>query len=107
MQLEEYKKIAKELLCSADKIATAKRPAYTVGSADVLKNFKSVAGRLGLAPLQVWGVYFLKHIDAITSLAKDPNIPQAEEIIGRFADAINYLQLGYALYREDGTILNG
>ena len=40
------------------------------------------------------------HFDALMSYAKDPTIPQAEELTGRFADAVNYLKLGYALYAE-------
>jgi hypothetical protein len=59
-----------------------------------------VADRAGITPMQAWSVYFLKHIDAICSVAKDPNIPQAEPIKGRFADAINYLLLGYSLLNE-------
>jgi hypothetical protein len=90
------------LLSKASSIEDAKRPAYTGGNPDCLHNFKTVAARLGISPLQAWGVYFLKHIDAITSLAKDETLPQAEAIEGRFADAINYLKLGFALFTEGG-----
>lgn len=97
MTLSQYNDTASNLLREADKIANAKRPAYTLGNEDVLYNFKSVAARMGITPMQAWGVYFNKHIDAINSMAKDPALPQAEAIIGRFADAINYLQLGFVL----------
>jgi len=100
MNATEYKGIADGLIDLAHQIEQAKRPAYTIGNADVLYNFKSVAARVGITPLQALAVYMLKHFDAITAYAKDPNIPQAEDIEGRLADAINYLKLDLALIRE-------
>lgn len=100
MTLNDYKEIEQNLTAAARAIAEGKRPGYVQGNADVLHNFKSVADRMGITPMQAWGVYFLKHIDALASLAKDPAIPQAEAIEGRFCDAINYLHLGYALVVE-------
>jgi len=100
MNLSKFEELVTVLHEEADKIVALKRPSYTIGSADVLANFKRVAERAGITPLQAWAVYFLKHVDAIASLAKDPTIPQAEAIIGRFADAQNYLDLGWALYNE-------
>lgn len=101
MKLEQYTQTSEQLLKLASDIENAKRPGYTRGDADVLANFKDVARRVGLTPMQAWGAYFLKHVDAITSLAKDPSIPQAEAIEGRFADAVNYLKLGFALVAEN------
>lgn len=95
-----YNEIAESLVKNASHIEWSKRPAYTMGNSDVLHNFKSVAERLGITPMQAWGVYMLKHIDAITAYAKDNSIPQAEALIGRFSDALNYMKLGYALYKE-------
>lgn len=100
MTIHEYDNLVDDLLNAALQIEMAKRPAYTLNSADVLHNFKAVAARAGITSEQAWLVYFLKHVDAISSAAKDPSIPQAEDIGGRFADAINYLKLGYALIRE-------
>lgn len=100
MTLEQYNHISRELLVHAACISDAKRPAYTLGSDDCLINFRSVAERMGITPMQAWGVYFNKHIDAINSAAKDPALPQAEAIKGRFADGLNYLLLGYALLTE-------
>lgn len=104
MNKNEYEGYADILLETAARIERAKRPAYTFGQEDVLKNFKSVAERLHLTPLQVWGVYAMKHMDAIASFAADDDIPQAEEITGRFADLVNYLKLGYALGIETNRI---
>lgn len=100
MNLPTFMSVSQVLHSAANNIANNKRPAYIIGNEDVLFNFKSVAARVGITPLQAWGVYFLKHIDALTALAKDSAIPQAEGIEGRFCDALNYLDLGYALYKE-------
>ena len=100
MKLEDYTVTSDKLLALANEIEAAKRPAYTGDNTDVLHNFKEVAVRLGLKPIEVWGVYFLKHIDAITSYVKDQEIPQAEPIETRFADALNYLKLGLAIIYE-------
>ena len=96
----DYDRIAGELMALAREIETSKRPGYTVGSVDVLANFKRVAERTGISPEQAWLVYFLKHIDAITSIMTKPDLPVSEEPPGRFADAVNYLRLGYALLKE-------
>jgi len=93
---KDYHKLSDKLISTALDIETAKRPAYTLGNSDVLHNFKSVAQRVGITPMQAWAVYFLKHVDAITANAKNPDLPQAEGMEGRFADAINYLKLGFA-----------
>lgn len=98
--MQDYDGIAASLLATAHAIETAKRPGYTIGSADVLANFKRVAERTGMTPLQVWAVYFLKHVDAITTGACKPELPQAEALEGRFADAVNYLKLGWGLINE-------
>lgn len=100
MKAEEFDQITAALMKTAEDISKAKRPAYTVGNVDVLHNFKSVAQRLGVSPGQALAVYMLKHMDAIITALTKPELPQAEEITGRFADAINYLKMGYALLKE-------
>lgn len=100
MKVEEYDVLSIQLLDLANEIEQAKRPAYTTGSDDVLRNFKACAERLGITPGQALGVYFLKHVDALVSALKNPDIPQAEAIVGRIADCINYLKLANALLVE-------
>lgn len=100
MNTADYDKVADELMMLAREIETAKRPGYTVGSVDVLANFKRVAERAGITTEQAWAVYFLKHIDAIMAIMTKPDLPVAEEPPGRFADAINYLRLGFAILKE-------
>jgi hypothetical protein len=101
LNLAEYEKIKAKLRKTADEIEVSKRPAYTVGSSDVLANFKRVAERSGITPVQCALVYFLKHLDSITSYAQNQDIPQAEPIWERFADADNYLRLMLALLIEE------
>ena len=100
MTTAEYDRVADELAALARQIEVSKRPGYTVGSVDVLANFKRVADRAGITVGQAWAVYFLKHIDAITSIMTKPELPVSEEPPGRFADAINYLRLGFAILKE-------
>lgn len=100
MTTDDYDRVAGELLALAREIETNKRPGYTVGSVDVLANFKRVADRAGITVGQAWAVYFLKHIDAITSIMTRPDLPVSEAPCGRFADAVNYLRLGWAILEE-------
>lgn len=100
MDVVTLRRLRTELLTEAEKITQAKQPGYIMGRADALSNFKTVAERMGVTPMQAWGIYFLKHVDSISAYAKDPKIPQGEAMIGRFADAINYLCLGWALYQD-------
>ncbi len=100
MNQAEYENVAGGLMQLARDIEDSKRPGYTRGDDDVLVNFKRVGERLGISTEQAWGTYFLKHIDAILSIMTQPELAVSEEPAGRFADAINYLRLGYALLRE-------
>lgn len=101
MNTADYDALSQDLAEYAQGIQIAKRPGYTRGDNDVLKNFKDVAARSGLTPGQAWAVYFLKHIDAITSIMTKPHLAVSEPPEGRFADAINYLYLGWALLTEN------
>lgn len=102
MTTEQYDQIAGELLATASRIETEKRPGYTQGNEDCFRNFKEVAKRTGSTPFQVLLTYLLKHIDSICS-AGNKSITQAEPMKERFADAINYLKLGYALLEEEAN----
>jgi len=79
----------------------AKRPEYTEGHSDVLNNFKVVATELGLTPIQVWYVYFRKHVASIGQYAKKPDAGMSEPIQGRIMDALNYLELLNALIEDE------
>jgi hypothetical protein len=100
MDHEEYYQIRKELLEFAEEVAAPKREEYTGQSQDILYNFKRIANRLGMSPLQVWAVYFNKHVDSVNTFIKG-EASVSEPMGSRFADMLNYLFLGIALIIEE------
>jgi hypothetical protein len=84
----------------AERIQEAKRPGYTRGDTDVLKNFKTAGEAAGITAEQAWAVFAKKHWDAILSIMTQPNLAVSEAPLGRFADLRNYLDLGWALLQE-------
>ena len=103
MTQKEFIETKKYILEKALDIMNAKQPEYTNKSIDVLHNFKSTAESIGITPMEVWAVFFYKHIQAILSHAGDPHMHQAESIDSRYADALNYLFLGFAMLVEDSS----
>ncbi len=104
MTQKEFQSTKKYILEKALEIMDAKQPEYTNKSIDVLHNFKSTAESIGIKPMEVWAVFFNKHIQAILSHAGDPSMHQAEPIDSRYADALNYLFLGFAMIVENHKI---
>ena len=100
MKIEDYEQLSSFLLRVAQETEDAKRPGYTVGSEDVLANFKAVGERINRPAEEVCMIYFLKHVDSITAMVRRPELPQSEDMTGRFADAMNYIKLLYALLKE-------
>lgn len=98
-----YDRVAAALLAEAHRIEIEKRPGYTLGNEDVLKNFKRIAESTGLTPGQVWAVYASKHFQAICAIMCAPELPVSEAPLGRFADLLNYLRLGFALLNDDAV----
>jgi hypothetical protein len=70
----------------------------------VLHNFKSTADLVGISPLEVWSVFFIKHVQSVTSHAKNPNLKESEPIKERYVDLLNYIHLGYALVKEQEDV---
>ena len=103
MNQKEFIETKKYILEKALDIMNAKQPEYTNKSIDVLHNFKSTAKSIGITPMEVWAVFFNKHIQAILSHSGDPSMHQAEPIDSRYADALNYLFLGFAMLVEDSS----
>tara|TARA_R100001460_G_scaffold44151_2_gene80760 strand:- start:8913 stop:9251 length:339 start_codon:yes stop_codon:yes gene_type:complete len=103
MTKQEFEENKKYLLDKCQEIMDAKQPEYTQKNIDVLNNFKTTAESIGITPMEVWAVFFNKHIQAILSHAGDPNMHQAEPIDSRYADALNYLFLGFAMLVEDSN----
>lgn len=100
MNLHEFDELRARLNAERETIVFAKRPEYTEGKTDVLSNFKQVAEELGISPLDVWYVYFRKHISSIVTYVKNPDVVLSEPIFGRIKDAMNYLELLAALAKE-------
>lgn len=71
---------------------------YTIGN-DRLYNFTSVAEKLGMTPMQVWSVYFLKHVYAVLAYAKSGK-EGMEGIEGRLLDIAVYAKLGRLIVRS-------
>ena len=105
MKQAEYNLITQDLLNTAQGIADAKRPAYTVGSSDVLANFKRVAGHSGMSVGQCNLVYLLKHLDSIRAFVLNEDLPQDEPIKTRYADLINYVLLNYCIMVEERALM--
>ena len=77
-----------------------KGPEYTMQDTDVLNNFKSTAKKLNVDPLVVWYAYFDKQVSSVAAHVSSQDLNEAEPMISRFGDIINYAKLGYALFVE-------
>lgn len=107
MNQEQFSKVVADILHASAGLLVSKGDEYA-SDTDRLSNFKRGAEILGMRPLDVWAVYFNKHIDGINSYVKrtktehytDVDAKLSEPIEGRFEDAINYLLLGVALLLE-------
>lgn len=99
MTTQQFDLLRADMSTLRESIVQTKRPEYTEGHTDVLHNFKVVAEELGITPVQVWYVYFRKHIASISQYAKG-GVPLSESLHSRVADAMNYLDLLNALDAE-------
>jgi hypothetical protein len=95
---DDFKTFYKNLTSEAWSIVELKGGDYAKGE-DQFDNFRRGAASLGLTPLQVWAVYWLKHVDAILTVVGG-GVP-SEPVRGRFIDLINYSALGAALLKEE------
>lgn len=97
VSVQVYDDVFTHLIAEAQAIVVAKRPSYTAESEDVLANFRRIANITGLTPGQVLTVYMMKHVLSVCSSLTKSTVADPEPILGRFADAVNYLALGYAM----------
>jgi len=82
---------------------------YTQGSNDANSNFKTGAKRLhkrGIDEIDVWAIYFGKHMDAIETWLNDRAV-KSEPIKSRIADAVNYLLILHTLIVERENMSRG
>lgn len=96
----KYDWLSQELLEEARQIEQGKRGVYTRGSEDVLANFRRIAEMTGQTPGEVLVVYMMKHVLSVCTALTNPDIKDPEALIGRFADNINYLKLGYTMLQS-------
>jgi hypothetical protein len=76
---------------------------YTATSEDRLSNFKEIAKKSGLEPLQIWQVWTAKHWDAINrAIIANPKLPtkKGESLHENFKDLVVYGMLGNAILEE-------
>lgn len=86
-------------------ILNAKGPEYTRRNNKLAHaNMEKVGEFINLSPLQVWQVYFVKHIEAIFNYIEchvnEIPMPLSEPIEGRIYDAQNYLELLHAMIND-------
>jgi hypothetical protein len=74
------------------------------GNNDRFANFRGVADRIGITPLQAWGVFALKHVDAIFSFVREGQTFSTESIRSRYMDLRNYVDLGLGMIEEDAAL---
>ena len=96
---ELYKLINEELLPDCMEIMKSKGEAYS-GQEDKLGNFKRCAKLAGVGIKKAWFIYFVKHLDALSSYVRG-EYKDSEPIDGRIKDLINYLFLLYGIIKEN------
>ena len=100
MESLKFNELVDELDSYAKVTMNKKGPEYTMQDKDVLNNFKSTAKKLGVDPLVIWYAYFDKQVSSVAAHVSNEDLNKAEPMLSRFADIINYAQLGYALFKE-------
>ena len=73
---------------------------YTEGTGDRLANFKKEAADADLSPLQVWSIYFGKHLSAIRHYIKTGKNIGEDICDTHIHDCIMYLFLLEALIKD-------
>lgn len=100
MKYEEFEKVREQLHQERIAVQRAKNKDYSTEE-DCLSNFKEMAKRMGATPEQILAVYLDKHYTALLKYirggCKDDG---SEPIVGRIHDAMNYLDMLYALQVE-------
>lgn len=98
---ETYDALAAELHELRRKIIAAKRPTYTQASENCVRNFQQGADLVpGVSPGQVLAIYLGKQIVSIMNILADPSVQDSEKET-RFADAMNYIEIAYVMWKEN------
>jgi len=99
MQYDVFKKLGGDFLARMQDLLDKKGADYTCGDEDRLANFKRLAERTGVTPMQVWWVFVQKHLAAIENYVKSGKV-ESEPIHGRLQDVANYCLLASALIED-------
>ena len=99
MTSQDFQELRERASMRRDAVMKPKGIDYQTGDGDRLGNFKVVGARLGLSPLEVWAVYFSKHLDAVFSYVRNGKV-ESEPITGRLDDCVNYLELVEGLIED-------
>lgn len=105
MDSQTFQALREGAAARRDAVMKPKGVDYQTGDGDRLGNFKAVGLRLGLTPLEVWAVYFSKHLDAVFSYIRNGKV-ESEPITGRLDDCVNYLELLEGLIEDQKGGLN-
>jgi len=98
MTNKEFAMVCGALRNRASNILDQRAEAYATDQ-DRLANFKEMSNRAGITQLQVVHLFLQKGLAVLDKIAQGKT-PPGEEILDRFADALNYVQLMYAVYVE-------
>jgi len=104
MDNKVFEELVKKFREEQDSLIIQKGHDYTIANQDRLFNFKFVAELVGITPLQVAAVYWLKHVLAISTFVKTGKL-ESEGIYSRHLDEANYNLLMMAISREESTKL--
>jgi len=102
MRNDEFDKMVTGFRSQQDNLILRKGHDYTTGhgTEDRLYNFKWVGEMLDISPLKVAGIYWLKHVLAITTYIKYGGVLSDESIDSRLLDESNYNLLITAIIDE-------
>ena len=89
MNNKEFEELVKKFEQEEQELLLLKGKEYTIGNEDRLYNFKSIAEKIGISPMQLWAIYFQKHSDSIINYVKNKGKVKSNETIqSRIQDAI-------------------
>ena len=102
MTSDQYTQWRDNFLHETLHLSDEKRVEYCNGNQhiDVHTNFKLIAEKLGLKPMQVLSVYLNKHLESLHSYFKSGKTYSNESIESRVCDIINYLLLAMSMKAE-------
>jgi hypothetical protein len=101
MTNKEFYELLEKMNVEEKETMVGKGKEYTMSSDDKLRNFKEVGKMLGISPIKVAAIYWLKHIFSIINYLKTGTVSSTEPIEGRIMDARNYLALIRGIIEEE------